>query len=244
MPMIDCVLPDRLPGKGRRLRAVAKTPAMCRRWLMGAALLSLLLVPMTAIGHPHAWIDLRTQLVIDDDGHVTGLRQHWEIDPLYSLMLMEEFGSAGDDGGRDEGLQRLADTMLSNMAEFDYMTRLTIDGERTAWDQVRNVQLTVDDATDSLHFRFTLLLNEPLALGGRELEYAVYDPTYYIEVLHADDEVIDTGVLGSECSVRVREPDPPESLVERMARIDRSGEPSEENVGQRFAERVRIACSA
>lgn len=231
-------------ARSRPRRPLGVPQVACRHWLVFIALLALLLVPGPATSHPHAWIDLRTQLVVDDDGQAKGLRQHWEIDPLYSLMLMEEFGAGGDDGDRGEALQRLADTMLGNMAEFDYMTRLSIDGERAVWEQVQDVQLTVDDATDSLHFRFTLLLSEPLALAGREMEYAVYDPTYYIEVLHVDDEAIDTGALGSECSVRIREPDPPESLVERMARIDRSGEPAEEDIGQRFAERVRIACSA
>ena len=242
--MTDRVPLNSVPDQGRRRASDPLAPATCRYWLTGVALLLLLLAPVLANAHPHAWIDLRTQLVVDDDGRVTGLRQHWEIDPLYSLMLTEEFDSAGDDGDRGAGLQHLADTMLGNMAEFDYMTRLTVDGERVAWDGVDNVQLTVDDATDSLHFRFTLLLAEPLGLHERELEYAVYDPTYYIEVVHAEDDAIDTRALGAECSVRIREPDPPESLVERMARIDRSGEPTEQDVGERFAERVRIGCSA
>ncbi|MDN3519155.1 DUF1007 family protein [Aquisalimonas lutea] len=215
-----------------------------RRVLAATVSLWLLLVPTLALAHPHAWIDLRTRVVADGDGRVAGLRQHWEIDPLYSLMLMEEFGSTGEGGARAEGLERLAETMLGNMAEFDYMTRLTIDGERVAWDGVEDVRLTVDDASDALHFRFTLMLSEPVALGGRQLEYAVYDPTYYIEILHDDGDAIETGALGPGCSVHVREPDPPQSLVARLARIDRSDNPVQDGVGARFAERVRIGCSA
>lgn len=230
--------PDRASGPA------GGAPMPLRCVLRGTVLLWLLLAPVLALAHPHAWIDLRTRLVADGAGQVTGLRQHWEIDPLYSLMLMEEFGPAGDDGARAEGLERLAETMLGNMAEFDYMTRLTVDGERVAWGGVEDIRLTVDDASDALHFRFTLMLGEPVDLEGRELEYAVYDPTYYIEILHDGGNAIETGALGSECSVRVREPDPPESLVGRMARIDRNDSPVEEGIGERFAERVRIGCSA
>ena len=229
---------------GRRSSPSGLTPAPFPVWLPAMVLVWLLLAPAMVAAHPHAWIDLRTQLVTDGNGRVEGLRQHWEIDPFYSLMLMEEFGSAGDGSEREDGLQHLAETMLGNMAEFDYMTRLTLDGDRAAWGGVTDVQLTVNDATDSLHFRFTLLFSEPLDLDGREMEYAVYDPTYYIEVLHADADAIETGALGAECSVRIREPDPPDSLVERMARIDRSGSPTEEGVGERFAQRVRIGCGA
>ena len=87
-----------------------------RRHLRLAAV-ALLCFAMSGLAHahPHGWIDLRMRLVVDDEGRLTGLHQSWRMDPFYSLVVLEELGQAGGEGGLEAALDQLGSEIRDNL---------------------------------------------------------------------------------------------------------------------------------
>ena len=82
-----------------------------------AVFFAFLLAAAPARAHPHAWIDLKTTVLFDDQGRVTGLRQRWVFDEVYSMFAIDGFDNDGDGQPDDEMLWKLAVVNLESLAE-------------------------------------------------------------------------------------------------------------------------------
>ncbi|PMR67049.1 DUF1007 family protein [Halomonas heilongjiangensis] len=221
------------------------TSATLRHRLAGVFLLALglsLAAPVQA--HPHGWIDLRMRLVFDDDGRLEALHQSWRMDPFYSLVVLEELGQAAGEGGLEAGLDQLGVEIRDNLAPQGYFTELRLDDEKVALGEVD--EYTVMERDGRVEFVFLLPLAEPLALGGETLRYQVFDPSYYIEVVHEeeeDGEPLDDALVvsGRECVTGVIPPDPDPERVMEAAMLDVTDE-AEPGLGRHFAETGEVTC--
>ena len=57
----------------------------------------------TAQAHPHAWIDLRSTVVLDDAGRITAIEQQWLFDPLYTVFATDELTTKTSNPRRSNG---------------------------------------------------------------------------------------------------------------------------------------------
>ncbi|MBY5930021.1 DUF1007 family protein [Halomonas sp. DP8Y7-3] len=214
-----------------------------RRLMTMTSLVLVLVGPwasQVALSHPHSWVDLSVQLETDSEGRVAALRQIWRLDPFYSLVLLEEIDA--DEEGRDAALDRLGGDMLTSLAPRDFFTEAEIDGEKVVFQGVSDATVMERDERIVLHFR--LPLAEPRELAGSTLEYRVYDPSYYVEVVHeADaDGPLDQALTapdGCQASVIIAEPDPDKVMAAAQLDIDDS---APEGLGRFFAETGRVSC--
>ena len=93
-----------------------------------------------------------------------------------------------------------------------------------------------------LQLRFTVPLARPVDPRGETLEYAVYDPTYYIEILHmAGDLVAFRGAGSGSCLGEILPPNPDPETVALAQALDREAV-ADSSLGAVFAERVRLSC--
>ncbi|WP_416139258.1 DUF1007 family protein [Halomonas sp. HK25] len=213
---------------------------------LGLAATALLCLAMSGLSHahPHGWIDLRMRLVVNDEGHLTGLHQSWRMDPFYSLVVLEELGQAGGDGGLEAALDQLGSEIRDNLVSYGYYTELTLAGEKLGFDEVSDY--TVLERGGRVEFIFLLPLSEPLPLAGQTLRYQVFDPTYYIEMVHEEENRVpadDALLVGGElaCEARIHQPNPDPELVMRAAMLDVDDE-AEPGLGRHFAETGEVAC--
>jgi len=205
-----------------------------------AITLVLALAPLAAVrAHPHGWIDIRTELVADEAGRITALRQAWLFDEMYSAFMLDDVEREGL--ARDEGLARLLRQDVAALAPHDYFTRVEADGEAVGFGEIRAYANGV--AAGRIWFRFELPLAEPVDPATAELRYAVFDPTYYIEILHHGDAPVELPApLAERCAARVIAPDPPAEIVSFAAMLDRNAE-SDAGLGAHFAQWVELACA-
>lgn len=49
-----------------------------------------------AIAHPHVWIDMRSDVVFNEDGLITGLNLSWSFDDGYTQMALDGLDANGD----------------------------------------------------------------------------------------------------------------------------------------------------
>ncbi|WP_018862458.1 MULTISPECIES: DUF1007 family protein [unclassified Thioalkalivibrio] len=209
---------------------------LIRRLLLGLALL----IPGLALAHPHAWIDLRVGLVFDDNGQLERMQQAWLIDPTYSHMLLEEMTrDLEGDIGIDEALDRVAERMLENLAAYDYFTELRHDDAELSVPRAENARLSLEDRR--LYLRFDLPLAEHELDDANGFTYRVFDPTYWIEVLHDADDVVHIENRQG-CEVRIEEARPDPQLMRYAATLERQDRSPVDNLGRYFAETATLQC--
>ncbi len=213
---------------------------------LGLAATGLLCLAMSGLvhAHPHGWIDLRMRLVVDDEGHLIGLHQSWRMDPFYSLVVLEELGQAGGNDGLDAALDQLGSEIRDNLVPYGYYTESTLAGEKLSFDEVNDY--TVLERGGRIEFIFLLPLAEPQPLAGQTLRYQVFDPTYYIEMVHeeenrtpADDALLVGGSLACETRIQPADPDPEKVMQAAMLDVTDEAEPG---LGRYFAETGEVTC--
>lgn len=214
------------------------------RWMKGAALaVGLGLASGEVWAHPHGWIDLSMRVITNEAGEATGVHQTWRMDPFYSLVVFEELQQVPG-ASLEEGLDQLGSDIRNNLVPQYYFTELRINRQRQAFGEV--TEYTAMERDGRLTFMFILPLESPQPLQGNVLEYQVFDPTYYIEVVHeADNDGPSKGALvlngepTCELSIIEADPDPEMVLQAALLDVDEEGEPG---LGRHFAETGRVDC--
>ncbi|MEY6432135.1 DUF1007 family protein [Thioalkalicoccus limnaeus] len=211
------------------------------RHLLCRGLTSGLILVLSAVchAHPHSWIDLRVALATDDRGRITALHQSWLMDPIYSVLLIEDMAPEARGESLDEKLDWIARTILGNLTEYRYFTEIEAEGRAIAAFQAFDPRL--ERVGGRLDFRFELRLDEPLDARANKIRYTVYDPTYFIEILHAEQDAL-RFVDGAEgCESRRIPPRPDPAIVARAAAmaVDQRADPT---LGRYFAEWMEVRC--
>ncbi len=200
--------------------------------------LAALLAAGPARAHPHGWIDVQTAVLVDEAGRIAALRQAWLFDELYSAFILDEFEQDGL--SREAGLARLLEQDVAALAPHDYFTRVEVAGEARGFAPVRAAANGV--AAGRIWLRFELPLARPVDPAAGEVRYAVFDPTYYIELLHVGaDPVQLTGGLAERCEAGIVDPEPPAEIVSLAAMLDRTAA-SDDGLGAHFAQWIELRC--
>nr|WP_300310193.1 DUF1007 family protein [Halomonas sp.] len=203
-----------------------------------------LAAPVVVEAHPHSWIDLSVRLEVDDKGRLQALEQAWRLDPFYSLVLLEDLAAEPD--GMNVALDRLRGDMLRTLAPQGFFTEAEVDGQALSFKGV--TEATVMNSNDRIVLHFRLPLRKPITLAGHRLSYRVYDPTYYIEVVHeAEDDgstplpnaLVVPDRLNCEHEIVKANPDPEKVAEASRLDIDETGDP---RLGRFFAETGRVDC--
>ncbi|MDV7340494.1 DUF1007 family protein [Terasakiella sp. A23] len=200
-----------------------------------------LLFSVRAQAHPHSWIDLETTLLFDDQGRVTGLWVGWLFDDFYSAYTLEETARNEDGTFDQKDLDALAERNLTNLEEYSYFTYIRADEKQQTYKKVTDYKTFVDG--HRLWMEFSVMLETPIDPVTHKVDYAVYDPTYYVEVLHAlDGDPIQMVGNTNGCGYQLKKPEPPKELSLMAAALDKT-ETAGDGIGVSFAERVILTCS-
>ena len=206
---------------------------------IAAALIGLLWTA-SAQAHPHVLIDIKVEAVFNDSGEVVGLRELWIFDELYTAFAVSGLDTDGDGQPEEDLIADLLNANMTSLKDYDYFTRVLLDDEPVTL-------ATAGDASawllnNRLRMRFFLPFAEPVDIADRNFSYAVYDPTYFVELLHsgAPDAIVLSEAPAS-CSYVLDEPNPTPETVSFAAAIDQM-ETAGDGLGIHFAEWVTVAC--
>ena len=204
---------------------------------LGASLI-VLLGAVPALGHPHAWIDITSALRFDAEGRVTAIVEEWLFDPLYSAFVTDGIDQDADTLQKELGA--LARTNLDNLREYDYFTDVRLGGKRVAVGEVERFETAMHDGR--LWMRFTVPLAAPADVRSEWLGYAIYDPTYFVEMLHIKGfEIALTPPDGLACETELTPPSPSAETRRFAFALDRTEE-APDSLGVHFAEWVTVKC--
>jgi ABC-type uncharacterized transport system substrate-binding protein len=216
-----------------------KFRALSITWLLMLGLLT----PFAASAHPHNWIDLQVEVRFDSDGRATGLHQQWLFDDYYSVFITE--GMDGDGDGKPDlpRLEELRKTVFSNLVEHKFFTHVEQQGGNVPCGPVS--QGTIRMRGHRVEMEFFIPFESPRDPRLAPLSYRIFDPSFFIEMLH-NDEIKDAVVLRDapgSCRHRIEPPNPDPEKVAYAASLPIDADGGNE-LGRFFAEKVTIQCPA
>ncbi|MDA0676115.1 MAG: DUF1007 family protein [Proteobacteria bacterium] len=210
------------------------------RFVLALILAALALLPAGRVfAHPHAWITVKVEVRFDQAGAITGLREIWLFDEAYTAFAVEGLGRAGK-GPSAAQLAELLAVNMTNLEEYDFFTRVKSNG----------APVKIGKATDAssrlrgsrLEMSFSVTFVEPVPVDAGAFSYAIFDPTYYIEMLHAEagDAITLIGAPAG-CKPRIDNPAPNPDTVSLAYALDAT-QSAGDTLGEAFAEWVTIQC--
>lgn len=186
----------------------------------------LLLLSLQTLGHPHVWIDVEIRPVQDAQGRIAALRQSWQFDPFYSTLLLEEVEQGATSEQRQALWQDLEKDIRATLGDEGLYTF-----PRRQFAAPRDLRL-VQKGND-LFVEAELPLLEP----SKHLQYQIYEPEYYVEILHAKAQPLQI----DGCRLTITPAEPSEEKYIEAAALDKNqkGDP---NLGRFFAETAEWTC--
>ncbi|EPY02391.1 hypothetical protein K678_05908 [Magnetospirillum fulvum MGU-K5] len=187
-----------------------------------------------ASAHPHAWIDMSVEVLFDMSGKVTALKQSWLFDEFYTADTVQK--------GEQAKMDLLTTRILGNLKDWGYFTQVQAGSRSIGF--MRPTEHSARMEKHRLRMTFVLPLAEAVSPTDVPLTYWVFDPTYYIEMLHAEskDAIRLTGAPPS-CRFTLIQPAPDPKAVAKAAALDRT-QSGGDGLGKQFAEKVEIRCDA
>jgi ABC-type uncharacterized transport system substrate-binding protein len=138
-----------------------------------------LAVPNCATAHPHVWISVVAELQYSPDGSITGVRQTWTFDEMFSALSTRGLEQKTQGTFAREELAPLEKTYLDGLKDYDYFTFAKLDGgrQKDVFADPVDYVIDYDQKEAAITFSFTLPLRAPAP--AKSFEVLIYDPQLF-----------------------------------------------------------------
>lgn len=204
------------------------------------------LAPAPVLAHPHIFVDVGLEVMVDDAGQLQAVRVTWAYDALYSLLITEDYGLDPDGDAvltpQEEATlsgfdMRWVEGFNGDLVGYLGETALTLSGPMEPTAVMREGRIV------TTHMR---RVEGAPDIAGQALVFKPFDPTYYT----AYDVRLAVGVSGIDgCLIGKQEPDldrEMEKLQAELAQLGRDQNAIEmgfPEVGEAFATTIEISCA-
>lgn len=152
-----------------------------------------------AWAHPHVWADIRTGLMVDGQGMITGVRMEWTFDEGYSGFALEGLDTNGDGVYGPDEIQPLTKENIESLKESDYFGFMRQNGKLLKHGAV--TEATQIYESNKLTLAFVFPLETPVDPRKGVFDYKVYDPDFFISFEYVKDSPVELeGTLPQGCS--------------------------------------------
>ncbi len=194
-----------------------------------------------AEAHPHVWATVRSEILFDGEGQITGVRHAWTFDEFYTAMAVQGLDKDGDGTFSAEELKPLVQVNIELLKEFDYFTFVHFDDdEKLPLKPPENYSLDYV-GKGLLTLNFTLPLATPLKIAGKTLKLDVYDPSFFVAFGFAKDAPVKLSGP-SACSAEIEKPDASDADAEALGEAFFSQLGPGSNYGSQYSQTVLIKC--
>ncbi len=204
---------------------------------LATGLLALAFATPAALAHPHVYVTMKSEIVYDAEGRMTGIRHRWTFDDMFSSYATQGLESKVKGKFTREELQPLAEVNVTSLKEFDFFTQGKLNGQKAEFEQP--VDYFLEQKDDLLTLNFTLPLKKPAATKNVDLE--IFDPLYFVAFEFAEKEPITLKGAPASCkisTVKLGDDSQVKSLSESIfARPDPNNP-----FGAQFANKIGVKC--
>jgi ABC-type uncharacterized transport system substrate-binding protein len=237
----------RIDPASRANHSVGDKSDFMRKLALGLIGLSLFAGAPAALAHPHVWIEMHSDVVVNGQGHVTGINIEWTFDDAYAQMAIDGLDANKDGVYSSAELAPLTKENLASLKDYDYFTHAKVNGQPAALGTPTDFGQIYSN--DKLKLYFTVPLAKPVDPRKGEFYYRIYDPEFFISMDYVkDDPVSVIGNLPEGCKLDVKPIVADAQLEDTRQMLSTKGKdwqpPPEEEFGAMFAQPVHIACGA
>ena len=218
---------------------------MRRFWSMLAPCVAAIGLAGQAAAHPHVWIEMRSDVIFNDDGKITGVNLIWSFDDGYTQVALEGLDTNGDGVYSQQELDPLTKENIASLKDYEYFTVMRVNGEKVAQGDV--TEFGQIWSNDKLQLHFQLPLKEPVDPIKNQFMVKVYDPEFFIAMDYVkDDPVTVIGAMPDACKLVVK-PVPTDAEIDATREMLSTKGPdwkpeTSEDFGALFAQPVLIEC--
>ncbi|MFD1746881.1 DUF1007 family protein [Rhizobium helianthi] len=208
-------------------------------WLAAAALI---VTPLPALAHPHIFVEARMEVLADDKGHVSEVRNIWRFDEMFSSSVLLDFDKNTNGKLDAPELAELGETMRTSLADFHYFTNITMNGKNIPVQKPDVIHVTYQD-NQVLAF-FAVKPGETIPLKGK-LTFGIYDPSMYTSLDFPNDkDLVPEGKAFAACQQKVVRPNPDEVIAQNQSSLTDAffNDPTGTDMTKLFATRLEVTC--
>lgn len=189
--------------------------------------------------HPHEWIEMQIDIVFDDDGKAIAMRHDWKMDEFFSAYAVSDIEF---ENGRPTpaALDALMNEMLTNISDIGFFIQASQAGAPLPLISFNALGLQMNGPNLEMQFEVPFL--GPLDLQASPLTYKIFDPEYYIEMLHIEGaKPIVLANAPKGCRWDLIPPSDNQSMAAYASALGQDESPTFE-LGSFFAEEASIRC--
>jgi ABC-type uncharacterized transport system substrate-binding protein len=212
-----------------------------------AALLASMAAAAPAGAHPHVWIEMRSDVVFNDQGQITAMNLMWTFDDAYAQMALDGLDANGDGVYSPTEIDPLTKENIASLKDYGFFTVMRYNGEKQEIGEV--TQYGQIWSNEKLQLHMQVPLKSPVDPMKGEFSAKVYDPDFFIAMDYAKDEPVTViGAMPKTCELVVK-PVPTDAEIEATRAMLSTKGPewkpeNDEDFGALFAQPVTVKCKA
>jgi ABC-type uncharacterized transport system substrate-binding protein len=208
--------------------------------LYGLVFLGVINLTVSAQAHPHVWVKAQSEIVFSTDGTISAIRHHWQFDEAYSSYAVQGLPSDKDGRISNATLAPLAEENATSLIEFDYFSRLRIDGKLQAFAKPLDYSMNYEKGILSMDF--TLPLKIPAKMH-RSSVFELFDPTYFVSFAFIEgDQAVTLSGGPAGCLVNLTRPKNTIPSGQTLSENVFQQLSAQSDFGAQFTNRALIAC--
>ena len=224
----------------------------CKIQKVRSLLIALFLLPITclpAFAHPHVWLDVKADYVIEAGHKFNAITITWTFDEFYSAFAVGDFKKQTDGGYAQKDLDSLLKVNLENLKdpEWHYFTEVKQNGKMIKFKQAIAGISSYDEKLGRLTSSFTLPFATALVPSDKApVQIRIFDPTFYIDLEYVKQSPIQLMGSGHDgCSVKLKTPNAENVWTHLPKSAFTGGDGSSgQGFGSYFATTATLTCPA
>lgn len=196
-----------------------------------------LFVSCGVLAHPHAFIDMQTTPIIENN-QLTGLSMKWTLDEPSSSAVIYDMKQAKTKNDQ----QKLIDDVMGNIVSEHYFSYLyDAQNNKIKYSpHPKNYGVKIQGLQLQYYFDVSLAHSQNLEKNTFSLQ--TYDPTYYVAMAYASKSAVDFSALPKNCQGKLIEPNVDEKIQAYASSLDKSQKNEDDSLGVMFAQKIIIQC--
>ena len=196
-----------------------------------------LFVSCGVLAHPHAFIDMQTAPIIENN-QLTGLSMKWTLDEASSSAVIYDMKQAKTKNEQ----QKLIDDVMGNVVSEHYFSYLYDNQHNKIKYSPHPKNYGVKIQGLQLQYYFDVPLTHSQNLEKNTFSLQTYDPTYYVAMTYASKSAVDFSALPKNCQGKLIEPNVDEKIQAYASSLDKSQKNEDDSLGVMFAQKIIIQC--
>ena len=204
------------------------------------------LFAQSASAHPHVWADLRSDIILDEQGRATSIHVEWIFDEGYTAAATEGMDADNDGVFTSSELQPVVTENIRALKEYRYFVAAKANGKDIPYADVTEYGQRINDQ-GRLSMTFVVPFETPIDLTTAAFNYKIYDPDFFIAYDYIPGEnVVAIGDLPKGCVVNlgvVAFDEQMEETKRKLAEKPVDWQPEQpQDFGSLFAQPVSVSC--